>query len=65
MQDAAYMFDGIDDKITINNDSLLNLGMYERFSISLWTFTSSAPVLAKDQEKVVTNIKKLRNLIIQ
>ena len=34
---SAYMFDGIDDKITINNDSLLNLGMYERFSISLWT----------------------------
>ena len=33
---SAYVFDGIDDKITINHDSLLNLGIYERFTISLW-----------------------------
>jgi len=33
---SAYVFDGLDDKITINHDSLLDLGIYERFTISLW-----------------------------
>ena len=33
---SAYVFDGLDDKITINHDSLFNLGIYERFTISLW-----------------------------
>ena len=33
---SAYLFDGVDDYISVVHDSLLNLGLYERFSISLW-----------------------------
>ena len=33
---SAYLFDGEDDYISIDHDSLLNLSNYERFSISLW-----------------------------
>ena len=33
---SAYLFDGEDDNISIDHDSLLNLSNYERFSISLW-----------------------------
>jgi len=33
---SAYLFDGVDDFISVSHDSLLNLGIYERFSISLW-----------------------------
>ena len=33
---SAYLFDGEDDNILIDHDSLLNLSNYERFSISLW-----------------------------
>ena len=33
---SAYLFDGVDDFISVGHDSLLNLGIYERFSISLW-----------------------------
>ena len=33
---SAYLFDGEEDNISIDHDSLLNLSNYERFSISLW-----------------------------
>jgi len=33
---SAYLFDGLDDYISAEHDSLLNLGIYDRFSISLW-----------------------------
>ena len=33
---SAYLFDGEDDNILIDHDSLLNLSNYDRFSISLW-----------------------------
>ena len=33
---SAYLFDGEEDNISIDHDSLLNLSNYQRFSISLW-----------------------------
>lgn len=33
---SAYYFDGINDNIIIPHDSLLNLGIYEDFIISMW-----------------------------
>ena len=36
LSNSAYLFDGIDDLISISHDSLLNLDIYDRFSISMW-----------------------------
>ena len=33
---SAYLFDGENDFISVDHDSLLNLSNYQRFSISLW-----------------------------
>ena len=32
----ASLFDGVDDYISIEHDSILSLGRYDRFSISMW-----------------------------
>ena len=33
---SAYYFDGVDDNIVVPHDSLLNIGIYEDFIISMW-----------------------------
>lgn len=52
---SAYLFDGIDDKIIVSNDSLLNFDYYEDYSVSLWIKTG------KNQEVVTVN---QRNMIM-
>ena len=36
LPNSAYIFDGEDDFISIDHDSLFNLNLYERFSMSMW-----------------------------
>ena len=36
LPNSAYLFDGVDDLISVSHDSLLNLDIYDRFTISMW-----------------------------
>lgn len=36
LPNSAYLFDGVDDLISVIHDSLLNLDIYDRFAISMW-----------------------------